>query len=200
MSDHQKILEVLTGIKKATDKCEHYQEYNKRVINHIREALPAYTVSDHYNTGNGYSWGYTLHVWGNGLTYDYGVRLQWRRYDDKNEPRHWILGLREELIRADDSDYEERAQQEEALVPFLNQMNAEAIDLLTRLRKKAQESIRALPEPASTPKCRHGSSTWKGASYELRQRFPLLFEPDITLMLVLPKGKQDAATQSDEEG
>lgn len=196
MSNHQKILEVLAGIKKATDKCAHYQEYNKRVINRIREELPAYTVSDHYNNGVT-QYGLTLHVWGNGLEFDNGVRLQWCRHDDKNEPRHWILGLREELIRADGSDYEERQQQEAALIPLLNQMHAEATDIMTRVRKKAQEAILALPEPPSTPECRQGSSTWKEPSRELRSRFPLLFNREIYLML--PKGKQDASTQLDEE-
>lgn len=197
MSDHQKILEILTGIKKATDKCAHYQEYNKRVINRIREELSAYTISDRYNNGMTQS-GLTLHVWGNGLTYENGVRLQWHRYDNKNEPCHWILGLREELIKADRTDYEERKQQEEALVPFLNQLNSEAVDILTRTRKKAQESIFALPEPPSTPEFRKGSFFWTLPSYELKQRFPLLF--GTVDMKATPKVEQDASTQPDEEG
>lgn len=193
--NNEQTLEVLKGISKAIDACGHYIAFTKRVLPHLQAALPEYTVAVYTHE----KYGPKIKVWGKGNLYSESLDIWWSGLDVKHQAQTWVAGLQETLGRINPTDSMERQEQEAKVSPALNQLNAEALDILTRVRIKARAIIEALPEPKSSPPSRQGSHVWGRASSELSKQFPLLFDNEVDMQTVI-KGKKDASTQSDEEG
>jgi hypothetical protein len=117
MSDIEKRVEAIQGIRRAFDKVKHHAKLTKKLETAIKEELPAYSVSFSND-----DWG-KLTVWGNGLSYDNGVFLCWNSDRTKSD---WQQVIQEQIDIADSSDYQERLQQESVIEPNLAELASRA--------------------------------------------------------------------------
>ena len=168
MSDIEKRVEAIQGIRRAFDKVKHHAKLTKKFETAIKEELPAYSVSFSND-----DWG-KLTIWGNGLSYDNGVFLCWNSDRTKS---NWQQVIQEQIDIADSSDYQERLQQESVIEPSLAELATKAKRLEEELQRVRSEALHAIAQ-IPVPKCatvRKEPSFWQRPSKELSDKFPELF-------------------------
>lgn len=181
MSYEQQIA-IVKAIREAVPLFSHHQEISKRIIPFIQSKLATVKIFGeteyvvYMNVQKGYTGSitdYTIQVWGNGLLRSDCITLQW---NNKDFPE-WEKGLSFALNIADMSDYQEREEAEQNLIPLLETLDRQVRELI----KTAQLSVSSLPIPPSAT-VRAPGIFWQEASRKLSMRFPLLFNVSINDM------------------
>jgi hypothetical protein len=165
--DYSRQIAIVTALRRGFEAVKHHQKFTKRMLPVFERELPGYTVSLSVEPG---SFGFSrLNVWGNGLSYDDGVRLSWVNSDRKP----WQEQMAEDLDRQDPSDTAERQEQEISLIPKLEALETE----IARLRAEAESLVSSLPIPRSA-RLRAAPHFWSSPSSALAKKFPGLFRGD----------------------
>ncbi len=153
---------VVKGLRRALAQTKHLVSFSKRIKTVIEKELPGYTISlEKAINSMGLD---SINVWGNGIEYNERVHLSW------NTGRPWAEALEREIEIADYTDYQERARDEETVIPALEYLEA----VISRAQAEAEQLIKDLPIP-KTATVRAEASMWDSPSSDLRKRFPKLF-------------------------
>ena len=160
MKEKQALIEK---IRLVFESAKRFKSYTQRILTVFKTQMPDH----HFYFKNNHSWGQVgLEVWGQGVSYNNRVIIDWN--EDKISV--WQEGFLQGLERVSLSDSIERAEQEQELIPELERLENEA----ARIRNRAAELVRGLRVPESAT-LRNEAVYWERPSYELRKKFPLLF-------------------------
>lgn len=163
---------VIDALRKAFESFKHLKEFNARAKPYIEKQLPGYSLHLYVDKSFG-STIYHLEVFGVDIEYANCIHLHWT---DKvnNQVVGWQGGFLNALDIADMHDYQERQVQEQNLIPTLERLDAEVKERI----RAARVLVESLPVPHSAT-IRAAPHFWTSASYELSDRFPVLFKSDI---------------------
>jgi len=172
MNDYQDHIELLKKYVFLCDvlrsswlpKIKHYQKITARCKDSLTELLPEYTIY----LGKNACEHPEVTIWGNGIQYN--DRLYVSVWMNAENPT-WQEAILWDIDRSDPSDKLERLIAEEAMVTEFEELNKQ----VEVAREAAKFKISQLTIPKSA-KIRTDSCHWNNASYELQDRFPLLFK------------------------
>lgn len=166
--DNKKHIEIHTGVMRAFKKFKHHEKFTKRIRKFLEEEFPGYTIYisvDQLMDKKG------IGIWGKDIPNSDRFSISF--YDKKGS---WQEKFLEQMDIYDLRDYLEREEQERSLdLEALNKDVETLINQIDLLKGQALDKIKALPIPKAS-KIRKDSVTWDRPSYELRKKFPLLFE------------------------
>ena len=131
----------------------------------------------------GGSYHFDCSIWGSAFESNYDGKVFMCSYSinpcaDPDAEDGWRSILNKDLDIMDCSDYSERKEDENDLIPYLLEIEAEVRgyeELINGLRKGALDAVKSLPVPKAA-KIRAAKHFWDKPSIELKAKFPRAFD------------------------